>query len=138
MQLKQYIGQLSVQCLGFTHGLCGSSDRLATVYTACLIDSGPFLSTAPAVLGGHPMTLVPPCFGLLLQVGCTFTNNVNSWNLLGSLYGSKPQLCMAPSVLGFALLQSSYLHRYFSWPLTVQTLAALRDSFMPSKPVPSG
>ena len=35
-------------------------------------------SKADAVLGGHPMILVSPkCWGLLLPLGCTFTNSLS-------------------------------------------------------------
>ena len=50
----------------------------SAAHSDCLLCSGWLHSSAVAVLSGHPMGLASPKFwGLLVQLGCTFTNNLS-------------------------------------------------------------
>lgn len=94
--------------LGFTQDFRGASKGLVSFlrlhllqHTACLLGSS-WVYSIVAVFGSH--STVPPspkCWGLLWQLGYSFTNSLS----LGSLYGGKPQLlCMTSSILGSQLL----------------------------------
>lgn len=76
--------------------------RLASLHCCCCLWSS------------YPMVLASPkCWGLLLQLGCTFTNSL-SWNLFrdaDSVAWSKSSISMTPSILGFLLHLRTQLHQ---------------------------
>jgi hypothetical protein len=108
-------------------GLVHFSTLPSAATTACPLGSSWLHSTAAAVLDGRLVLASPKCWGLLLQLDCTFTNslslalfvkpslNFSSWPLQ-SWYSTATE---APS----SLMASP-------WPLTNQSSDAHQDPLM--------
>lgn len=101
----------------------------SAAHTPCLLSSC-WAHSIAAVAHDVPWYGISKVRGLLLQLGCVFTNSIS-----GTLF-RMPSLSffMAPSVLGLPLLHWLHLHRCLFWSPPVQASAAFHDLFMPLKP----